>query len=446
MKRHMVLSGMAVVLTTALLLSGCYHHMPPQAKRNSPHALSFRHVSKADRPGYTVAMVEDALRRYKSAGREATIAYYNSPASVDGEWYVFIFDEEDKAIAHPNQELIGQDLKGELGMDSAGYRFGDRMLEATEKGLWVDYLFLNPATGNQEYKHSWVVRHDGLIFVSGWYQMLPSSNSSISKENPAVYTIAFVDQAIRRYKAHGREEAFAYFSSSDSEDGAWYIFVIGEDDRVIAHPNHDFIGKDFEVDLGVDSTGYRWGDLMLSATEDGLWVDYVSKSDPTTDGTKEQLKHTWVVRYDGLIFGSGWYQELPSSNLGVSKENPAEYTIAFVDQAIRRYKALGREKAIAYFSNSDSEDDAWYIFIIDEEGQIIAHPVPDIIGMDLKGDLGVDSTGNRFSDLMLSATEDGLWVDYMSESDPTTDGTEEQLKHAWVVRYDGLIFGSGWYE
>ena len=47
------------------------------------------------------------------------------------------------------------------------------MLKADEKGLWVDYLFLNPDTGNQEYKHSWVVRHDGLLFGSGWYQVLP---------------------------------------------------------------------------------------------------------------------------------------------------------------------------------------------------------------------------------------------------------------------------------
>ena len=69
-----------------------------------------------------------------------------------------------------------------------------------------------------------------------------------------------------------------------------------------------------------------------------------------------------------------------------------------------------------------------------------------MIGLDLKGDLGVDSTGNRFSDLMLSATEEGLWVDYLSASNPTKDGIEEQVKHAWVVRYGGVIIGSGWYE
>ena len=45
---------------------------------------------------------------------------------------------------------------------------------ATEGGLWVDYVFPNPGTGNQECRHSWIVRRDGLLFGSGWYQVLPA--------------------------------------------------------------------------------------------------------------------------------------------------------------------------------------------------------------------------------------------------------------------------------
>ena len=131
-------------------------------------------IHLVDRGEFTADMVMDALELYNEAGLEATLEYYNSPESVRGEWYVFIFDEEDRLIAHANPDLLGMDLKGELGVDSAGYRFGDVMLGATEQGLWVDYLFLNPATGNQEYKHAWVVRHDGLLFGSGWDQILPS--------------------------------------------------------------------------------------------------------------------------------------------------------------------------------------------------------------------------------------------------------------------------------
>ena len=130
-------------------------------------------IHLVDRGEFTVDVVMDALELYEEEGLEATLDYYNSPASMRGEWYVFIFDEDGILLANANQELLGMNLKGDLGIDSAGYRFGDVMLKATEQGLWVDYVFLNPATGNQEYKHAWVVRKDGLLFGSGWYQVLP---------------------------------------------------------------------------------------------------------------------------------------------------------------------------------------------------------------------------------------------------------------------------------
>ncbi len=310
MSRRLFPGRLAVVLAAAaLFVSGCYHYMPRHGKMDGSVHKPSRQVSKADRAGYTVAMVEKAQRLYDAKGREATVAYYNSPESIDGEWYVFIFDENEKLIAlAANPDMLGEDLRGEVGVDFTGYRHGEEIAGATEEGKWVDYFFLNPVSGNQEYKHSWVVRHDGLIFGSGWYQVLPTLNLGVSKEKPAEYTVAFVDQAVRYFKAYGREEAIAYFSSSESVDGEWYVFIIDENDLIIAHPHPDIIGLDLKGDLGVDSTGNRFSDLMLSATEDGLWVEYLSASNPTKDGTEEQVKHAWMVRYGGVIIGSGWYE------------------------------------------------------------------------------------------------------------------------------------------
>ena len=39
-------------------------------------------------------------------------------------------------LSHANPSLLGRDLKGDLGVDVAGYRFGDLILSATEDGLW----------------------------------------------------------------------------------------------------------------------------------------------------------------------------------------------------------------------------------------------------------------------------------------------------------------------
>ena len=141
------------------------------------------HWESADRGAFTVYLVQQALERYEALGLDATLEYYNSPESVQGEGYVFIFDQSDKLIAHADQDLIGMDLKEELGVDSTGYRFGDVMLGATEQGLWVDYIILNPATGNQEYQHAWAVRRDGLLFGSGWYQVLPALPAETYKED-----------------------------------------------------------------------------------------------------------------------------------------------------------------------------------------------------------------------------------------------------------------------
>ena len=59
-----------------------------------------------------------------------------------------MFDEEGNSIAHINPAVLGENLKGDLGADSTGYRFGDSMLAAIERGHWVNYVLENPVTGN----------------------------------------------------------------------------------------------------------------------------------------------------------------------------------------------------------------------------------------------------------------------------------------------------------
>ena len=441
MRSPRLVMGLIVLLAAAVALAGCHYKLPPHPKMERHGPDTGWKVFKADRAGYTVHMVEKALRLYETKGREATIAHYNSPESVDGQWYVFIADENEELIAHPNPDILGESLRGPTGVDISGYRHGDVIASATEDGFWVDYLFINLVTGNLEYKHTWVVKHDGLIFASGWYQVLPDlSQRAPTKADRSGFTVAMVEQALQRYEAEGREATVAFYNTPESVDGEWYVFIFDESDQLIAHANPDLIGMDLKGDLGVDVTGYRFGDLMLTATEEGLWVDYLFQNLATGN---QEYKHSWVVKRDGLLFGSGWYQVMPSLAVAVTKAQPAEYTVATVDRALRYYKAHGREEAVAFYNTPESVDGEWYVFIIDEDDRVIANADPDLIGRDLKGDLGVDATGHRYSDLMLSATAEGLWVPYVFNN-PATG--EEQTKHSWVVRHDGVLIGSGWYE
>ncbi len=437
MRNVLLLGGLALVVAVAALVVGVIALVFQAGDSDQSDDFEF-HLS--DRAEFTVDMVSQALGRYKAEGREATIDYYNTPESAVGEWYVFILDENDRIIAHRNPAVLGEDVKGDIGVDSAGYRYNDVMLSVDERGLWVDYMFLNLVTGNQEFKHTWVVRHDGLIFGSGWYQVLPTLPIEATKADPTAYTVSLVEQALRRYNDEGREATVNYYNSPEGVDGEWYVFIFDETDRLIAHADPNQLGRDLKGDLGVDVTGYRFGDVMLNAGEQGLWVDYLFQNLVTGN---QEFKHSWVVRHDGLLFGSGWYQVLPSSPAEATRADPTAYTVALVDQALQRYNEEGREATVNYYNSPESVDGEWYVFIFDETDRLIAHADPNQLGRDLKGDLGVDVTGYRFGDVMLSAGEQGLWVDYLFQNLVTGN---QEFKHSWVVRHDGLLFGSGWYQ
>ena len=118
--------------------------------------------------GYTRSKVQDAIRYYDRNGRDATVEHYSSEDSRHGQWYVFIVDEDGYVIASPNTDLIGRDPA--LRVDASGYFYGDDLMSATGAGKWISYVFRNPETGENARKHTWVVRHDGLLFASGFYE------------------------------------------------------------------------------------------------------------------------------------------------------------------------------------------------------------------------------------------------------------------------------------
>ena len=257
----------------------------------------------ADRYEFTVDFVQRAIDYHKENGREATLEYYNSPASVNGPWYVFIYDENNVRIAHPTRpDLLGKAVDGPSGVDVYGYAYGKVIAETDEDGQWVDYVFLNPATGRQEYKHSWFIRHDGLLFGSGWYQTLPVSPIAPTKADPADYTVAVVDRAIRYYKAHGLERTVEYFNSPENTDGQWYVFIVDETKTMLANINPALVGVDIST-LGEDVDGVNLADLEVG--ESGRWAHYEFQNPTTGD---RGVKHSWVVLYDDIVFGSGWYE------------------------------------------------------------------------------------------------------------------------------------------
>ncbi len=398
-------------------------------------------VDRADAVAVTRATVEAAIARYDRDGRKATVEYYNTPASADGQWYVFIIDEQGDTIAHLNRELVGAPTAEVEG--PGGYPVGRMTLAAAHpRGAWLDYPSTNPLSGQPELKHSWVVRHDGLIFGSGWYEDAPSKQHA-----PGAYTQSYVAGALEMYRVLGREATFEQYNASASIDGEWYLFIHNADGtRLVNGARADrpgWLGSNLRGS-GEDVTGYDYVDDTLAIETSG-WISYVFPN--PDDELRYQHKHTWLVRHDGLIFGSGWYDR----NYDLAAEHPAGYARALVQQAVDLHDSEGRQAALDYYNLPESSDGPWYVFILQDRDDglyTVAHATrPELVGTTRER---IDANGFDYGAAIAAVTEHGAgdrgggeWVSYLF-THPETG--EDAPKHSWIERRGDLIFGAGWYE
>ena len=258
---------------------------------------------KAHAAAYTRYFVESAIAKYDAEGLDATLAHYNDPASVDGQWYVFIVDSDGELIGHYDPERIGLNVNGWVGTDINGYKFGPEILSADENGKWVPYFYENPVgdpLGDFELKNAWVVRHDGLLFGSGWYV------------NSEQFLPALIGEAADRFRVGGLEEILAfyndpqgisagliptveYYNSTDALDRYFSGFIAAADGEILTHFDPTIIGTDIEDLLGP---------AVRNATAQGTWI--TADDNGTEAGTPESMR-IWVVDVDGTLIGAGWY-------------------------------------------------------------------------------------------------------------------------------------------
>ena len=246
---------------------------------------------------YTAFVVDAAIARYETRGREDTLAHYSRKESIDGQWYVFIIDQDARVVAHPDPERVGLDVNGWVGTDINGYHYAPEMLSATDEGKWVTYVSANPEhgdfgpgyTGEFELKNAWVVRHDGLLFGSGWYvnadeftRALVATAARVFRQVGLEGTIAYFASPDTDFA--GLHETIAYYNSADNVQGEWFAFIADESGTVVDHYDKANVGKSLEDLLGTDA---------FEVTAEGGWV------------TTEDVR-VWLLGQDGMTFGSGW--------------------------------------------------------------------------------------------------------------------------------------------
>ena len=370
-----------------------------------------------------------AIARYEEDGLDATIAYYNSQDSLDGQFYLFLIGDDDNYLAHPIfPHLIGSDIKDVVGSD--GQELGKEIAQATDDGVWVEYLWPHPISRKEQQKVTWAIRHDGLIFASGYYAGEPETGPPAWRDaDPRDYTVEYVNRAIERYGNDGLESLLNYYNSVASFEGEWYLFATDDSDIYHIHPLlHQLIGTDIKDVVGSD--GYRLGDELAKATEEGVWVEYLWPHPVTL---KEVPKVSYAVRRDGMLFASGYY---------VPIEDPAAHTKAYVQQAIEYYENNGLDATVAWYNSEGSLDGQWGLTLADENDILLVAPLgKHLIGTDLN-----DLATLRNRDIgreMAAAAAEGRWVNYVF---PNIRSSETLYAHTWAVRHDGLLFMSRYYD
>ena len=201
---------------------------PDALTRAEAEQLIDEAVARAvDPAAYTQHVVREAIDRYDAGGREASIAYHSSQESIDGPWYVFLLDEKGFVLANPARpDFVG--TTPAVRSDITGKPYGREVVAADEDGRWVDYVFVNPTTGEPERKHTWVIKHDGLSFASGWYEpisredeltavVVPEGGLNVRTEPRADAEVAYVAPAGSRLKLTGANTGEWW----EMEDGNW---------------------------------------------------------------------------------------------------------------------------------------------------------------------------------------------------------------------------------
>lgn len=117
------------------------------------------------------ALVNRGLTLFQEKGPEEGIRIVNERTKpfLDGELYLFVIGPEGRIVAHAFDKARVGIAANEL-YDEEGQPYGTLMLKlANDKGVWIPYRQLNPATRRVEPKQSFVRKSGGYIFGCGVY-------------------------------------------------------------------------------------------------------------------------------------------------------------------------------------------------------------------------------------------------------------------------------------
>ena len=422
--------------------------------------------------GYTRSMVQDAIRYYDRNGRDATVDYYSSEDSRHGQWYVFIVDADGYTIASPNTETIGRGP--DQRVDARGYLYRDAFMSATGTGKWLSYVFRHPETGENARKRTWVVRHDGLFFASGFYQADEWVTATEVTDRPTlmefveggkdylegITTLSEIARLRDVLRAEGRWKATPLYLTILTRNG--YVIIHGDDPTA---ENKEIVAVTDERDRPVVK------ELLDAAGRGGGFVAY---SQDGVERTAYAVEYTSGLSGMTLVLVGGFSLDLSSVPVEITPLPRPEVTAAevvdretlaiFVNAAAKAYRDailtpgmrdLGNTKNALRQEGGDWKAGSVYVFVISTEAYTLFHggfPLR-FEGRQFEDIDRQDVNGVRYLRELLAAGEaGGGYVEYMFDN-PAVEGDEEtgspKVAYATGFRLPGrdpvFVVASGFY-
>lgn len=257
-----------------------------------------------------IMSTDRALALYAEGGEGAFAEI--TALNVEEEWYPFVMSGANIEVADGSVlDRTGQKIWEPYHM-SAAIRDSKDAFDAGQ-GVFGKYVFLNPATDEEQAKKAWFIKHDGYVFGSGFYL-----TGEYAKKTEATWSVA---TTVEMYKELGMDATFAAVDAMET-DYPSYPFVLDDMLVIVAHgANTDIVGG-YLYDI---VTPDKDADQIMEELEgDGAqtWTVYTFVNPETGEDAK---KVTLLEMHDGYIFAAGYYMEpeLPAAEVSFDDSEQA---------------------------------------------------------------------------------------------------------------------------
>lgn len=353
--------------------------------------------------------------------RDEAFAMINSLADED-ETYMIVVDPLLQTILANNQD------PGRIGDIWSNYyktyQSPSQIFALLIHGnVWVNNLEVNPATGADQVRRSWVHQHGGVIFVTAYF-ITDSEAKSVVDLARLIYADDPQTAFDRITFAGGNGQDHMRMSDDVFTDVTHPFVINGTTHQIVAHGTMPEFVDECCSEASQVTGDLPLDDIINDTRESGaVWATY-NVANPDNGAVSE--KRAWLSWHDGFVFGSGY-------NMHDSQVQAIANHYAFAYEDSGDINQLGPVTPKSHF----------YLFVIDPETlEVVKHDgKPDLAADDSLSLTAADrTTAEILADLEGSL---GAWSKYTTVNPET--GMQEH-KRSWLTMHDGYVFGAGYYD